>query len=218
MHFFDPKIKDFVAKTVSNRDPLGTPKSRQFSILFATPPRDPPNGSKASQKDPQMEPKWTPKLTNLVQELDKRPQGTPKSRHFEDLFAPLPQGSPEDTKVTTDDTKVKPKRSQRTSKFKRKKAAKSKTGQAEFSSKGEPRGDSMAPRETLYPLGPERVYCRRQLGSQKSQPKHEKNEFLRISVSPTRNTQNQGSRVPKTPPKSTKNAPKAMQKPSRISH
>ena len=165
MHFLGPKNNDFVAKKVSNRDPLGTPKSRQFSILFATPPRDPPNGSKASQKDPQMEPKWTPKLTNLVQELDKRPQGTPKSRHFEDLFAPLPQGSPEDTKVTTDDTKVKPKRSQRTSKFKRKKAAKSKTGQAEFSSKGEPRGDSMAPRETLYPLGPERVYCRRQLRS-----------------------------------------------------
>ena len=201
MHFFDPKIKDFVAKTVSNRDPLGTPKSRQFSILFATPPRDPPNGSKASQKDPQMEPKWTPKLTNLVQELDKRPQGTPKSRHFEDLFAPLPQGSPEGAKVTTDDTKVKPKRSQRTSKFKRKKAAKSKTGQAEFSSKGEPRGDSMAPPETLHPHGPERVYCRRQLRSRKSQPTHEKDDFLKMSTSCTRNTHFRRSRVPKTLPK-----------------
>ena len=45
-----------------------------------------------------------------------------------------------------------------------------------------------------------------------------KNEILRISVSPTRNTQNQRSRVPKTPPKSTNNAPKAMLKPTQISN
>ena len=177
MHFLGPKNNDFVAKKVSNRDPLGTPKSRQFSILFATPPRDPPNGSKVSQKDPQMEPKWSPKMTKQIQEPYKGPQGTPKQTHFEDLFATLPQRSPEGAKVTKNDTKIKPKRRQRTSKFKRKKAAKSKTGQAEFSSKGEPRGDSMAPRETLYPLGPERVYCRRQLRSRKSCPSMKKTSF-----------------------------------------
>ena len=39
-----------------------------------------------------------------------------------------------------------------------------------------------------------------------------------MSTSPTRDTHFRGSGVPKTPPKSTKNAPKAMQTPSRISH
>ena len=48
--------------------------------------------------------------------------------------------------------------------------------------------------------------------SRKSQPKHEKDEFCRMSTSLKRDTNFRGSRIPKTPPKSTKNAPKVPQK------
>ena len=54
--------------------------------------------------------------------------------------------------------------------------------------------------------------------STKSQPKHEKDEFLKMSTSLTRETNFRGSRVPKTPPKSTKNAPKVHQKSQRFLH
>ena len=54
--------------------------------------------------------------------------------------------------------------------------------------------------------------------SRKSQPTHEKNNFLKMSTSRTRNTHFQGSRVPKTLPKSTKNAPKVPQKSHRCLH
>ena len=46
--------------------------------------------------------------------------------------------------------------------------------------------------------------------STKSQPKHENDEFLKMSTSLTRDTHFRGSRVPKTPPKSTKNAPETL--------
>ena len=54
--------------------------------------------------------------------------------------------------------------------------------------------------------------------STKSQPKHEKDEFLKMSTSLTRDTHFRGSRVPKTPPKSTNNAAKVPQKTRRFLH
>mgnify|MGYP003325633767 CR=1 FL=1 len=51
--------------------------------------------------------------------------------------------------------------------------------------------------------------------SPKSQPKHEQVDCLKMSTSLTRDTHFRGSRVPKTPPETPKNAPRAMQKPSR---
>ena len=52
--------------------------------------------------------------------------------------------------------------------------------------------------------------------STKSQPKHKKEDFLKMSTSPTRNTHFRGSRVPQTHPKSTKNTPKVPQKAHRF--
>ena len=54
--------------------------------------------------------------------------------------------------------------------------------------------------------------------STKSQPKHEKDEFLKMSTSLTRDTNFRNSRVPKTPPKSRNNATEVPQKAHRFLH
>jgi len=52
----------------------------------------------------------------------------------------------------------------------------------------------------------------------KSQPKHKKEDFLKMSTSPIRNTPFRWSRIPKPFPKSSKNAPKVPQKSHRFLH
>ena len=54
--------------------------------------------------------------------------------------------------------------------------------------------------------------------SRKKQPKHAKYDFLKMSTSRTRNNHFQGSKVPKTLPKSTKVAPKVYLKSHRFLH